>query len=88
MLNGKGFEILIASPPNYDNLVAEIYFDGLFFALISQEKGPGVFEFETAGPDVIEQQVCRKVTLDELQEAIETAQKQLSNERLLNPNNE
>ena len=58
MLN-KGFEVLIASLPDYDSVVAELYFDGHFLALISQEEA-GNFVLETPGCDLSEDQVLRK----------------------------
>jgi hypothetical protein len=47
MLSNIGFEILIANLPDYENLVAEIYYDGRFFALISHESQQDVFDIET-----------------------------------------
>jgi phage pi2 protein 07 len=35
----KGFDILISSDIEYEELCAEIYFDGQFVAIITQEKG-------------------------------------------------
>jgi hypothetical protein len=35
----KGFDIIISSDTEYDNLCAEIYFDRCFVAIVSQENG-------------------------------------------------
>ncbi len=78
MLNGLGFEILLASPPEYKDLVAEIYYDGKFVFLVNQENGPGLFEVEMPGRDVVESEVIRHVDLSGLLEAMESACKRLS----------
>ena len=67
------FEVIIASPPDYDDLVAEIYYGGRFVALISQERGPGLFELETPQSAFAEKDVLRKVDLDGFKNAVETA---------------
>jgi hypothetical protein len=80
MLERKGFETLIASPPDYDELVAEIYYDGLFVALVSQEHGKGLFDIETPGPNLVEREVARKVNLDGFRKAVEEACRRLRGE--------
>lgn len=35
----EGFDFLFADDPEYEDLIAEIYFDGEFVALVSQEAG-------------------------------------------------
>ncbi len=39
MIKSKGFDIIISSDNEYEELCAEIYFDGEFVAIISQEQG-------------------------------------------------
>jgi len=41
-----GWEIKVCSDIEYEELIAEIYFDGEFFGLISQEAGPRLFQLE------------------------------------------
>ena len=77
MLTRKGFETIIASPPDYDRLVAEIYYDGLFVALVSQERGIGLFDLETPGPNLMEDKVVRKVALEGFEGAVEEARERL-----------
>jgi hypothetical protein len=77
MLNGIGFETMIASPSDYENLVAEIYFDGKFVAMVSQEKGIGIFDLEMPGIRPVETLMARKVELHGFLEAIEVACKRL-----------
>jgi hypothetical protein len=79
-LKRKGFETVIASPPEYERLLAEIYYDGLFVAQISQERGEGVFDLETPGTDLVEEMVTRKVDLHELLRAVEEACQRLRGE--------
>jgi hypothetical protein len=81
MLNQKGFETVIASPAEYDRLLAEIYHDGLFVAQISQERGEGVFDLETPSPDLVEDMLTRKVDLRDFLRAVEEACQRLRGER-------
>lgn len=77
MLEGKGFETVIASPPDHDELVAEIYCDGRFVALVSRERGSGLFDLETPGPNLLEKEVIRKVDADGFRKAMEEACRRL-----------
>lgn len=79
MLKGVGFELLLASPPEYDGLVAEIYYDGRFVVLVSQERGPGLFDVETPGCKLVEAKVLRRVDLRGLVVALEEACQRLAN---------
>ncbi len=45
-MRGEGLEIKVRSDVDYEELIAEIYFDGEFFGLVSEEAGPRVFELE------------------------------------------
>ncbi|MGB0743402.1 MAG: hypothetical protein ACPGSB_02645 [Opitutales bacterium] len=47
--NENGFNIQFYSGCDFENLTAEIYFDGKYVASVIQEKGPG--EFEILFPD-------------------------------------
>lgn len=71
---------MIASPSEYEELVAEIFYDGLFVALVSQERGSGLFDIETPGLDLVEDYVTRKVDVAGFIKAIETACQRLSGE--------
>lgn len=48
MLKNQGFEMLISSDSDYECLVCEIYYDGEYFGLISQESVMGIFSYEPA----------------------------------------
>jgi len=39
MIKGKGFEMIISSDNDYEELCAEIYFNGEFVGIITQEEG-------------------------------------------------
>jgi hypothetical protein len=78
MLKCQGFEILMASPPDYARLVAEVYFDGKFVALISQERGPELYDVETPTPDMDGSQIARRVDAQGLIAAITVACERLS----------
>lgn len=80
MLKNKGFEILIASPPEYDQLVAEIYYDGRYVGLVSQEREIGQFDFETPIPDLVESQIVRRVDWTGLCKVVELACRRLKGE--------
>lgn len=81
MIEEKGFETMIASFPDYEKLVAEIYYDGLFVALVSQERGTGLFDIETPGPNLIEKEVIRKVDAGGFKKAVEEACQRLKAEK-------
>jgi len=72
-MTGTGFEVLLASPPDYKSLVAEIYFEGKFVALVNQERGPGLFDVETPGVELVKSKISRKVDLRGFITAIESA---------------
>jgi hypothetical protein len=78
MLKDKGFETMIASDTDYERVFCEIYFDGRFVALVSQERGEGLFDLETPGPGLNEEGVIHRVDLLGLQDAIETCRRRLS----------
>ena len=79
MLKNNGFEIIVASPPEYDRLVAEIFFAGKFFALVSQERGCDSYDIETPGINLDEGQIVRKVDLEEFLKTIKEACQRLKN---------
>ena len=80
MIKQDGFDTLIASDTDYENLMCEIYFDGRLFALVSQERSDGVFNIETPGPGLVEERIVRTVNLDGFHQAVETACRRLRGE--------
>ena len=79
-INDQGFEVILASSPEYEALTAEIFFDGKFIALISQEHGVDHMMLETAGISLDESQVCRKFDLTEFFQVVERARQRLKGE--------
>jgi hypothetical protein len=80
MTDKTGFKILIASPPEYQKLVAEIHYDGKFVALVNQERGPGLFEVETPGVGLNESMIIRRVDLAGFAAALKQASDSLIEE--------
>ena len=78
MIKGKGFEMLIASPSEYKELVAEIYYEGKFVALVSQESHE-IFNLETPPANLVEEQINRKINWEGFQAIVEEACKRLKN---------
>jgi|GEM_PF-5590570 len=73
----KGFEVILASSSQYSELVAEIYFDGAFVALLNKEKGADNIELELADASVDQSMVCRNLDLKSLLAAVEVARQRL-----------
>jgi hypothetical protein len=71
------FEILISSNPNYEKLVAEIYLQGKFIALLNQDEGPEKIKIEFPSNDVDESLVLRHCYLKDLLEVLQEAECQL-----------
>ena len=74
---GNDFEIIIASSPEHERVVAEINYKGKFAVLVSQDHDPGQFDLETPGEGLVESLIARSVPLDGLLSAIEVARQQL-----------
>jgi hypothetical protein len=73
MIKKTGFGTIVASSPECDKLVVEIYFDGKFVALINQEKGPDDLEIEFPNTNLVENVIARNVPLKGFLEAVEIA---------------
>jgi hypothetical protein len=71
------YTIQIASLPDYDHVVAEIYWDGKFVAMLSQEGRPSKIALEFPGPSVLESLVSRIVPLEGFSEALDEARRKL-----------
>ena len=78
MLEKNGFEIVIASPPEYDNLVAEIYYNEKFVALVNQEGNLTRYELEFPGTDLLESEITRRVEWRDFKLTVDQACKRLS----------
>ncbi|MGE0537531.1 MAG: hypothetical protein AB7O68_21360 [Pirellulales bacterium] len=77
MLTNIGFEVLLASLPDHDSVVAEIYCDGKFVGMLSENPLTGRLDFEMPGGDMLQTEVTRRVDLDGLLGAVGKAHSRL-----------
>lgn len=77
---GGKFNTLICSDTDYEKLVAEIYFDGKFVALISQENGAENLKLEFSEKVKNESAVTRIVDLSGFIQVLGLARDKLLNE--------
>jgi hypothetical protein len=81
MKEQKGFNYLIADDSDHERVFCEIYYDNLFIALVSQERGDGLFDLETPGPGLVEEGIMRKVDVPGFLDAVEIACRRLRGEQ-------
>lgn len=73
----KSFKIVVCSDLDYEQLIAEIYYEEKFVALVSQEEGPSSLKLEFPGQNQNEEAIIRRVDLKGFQEALEAAKNKL-----------
>lgn len=73
-------KIVVCSDSDYERLIAEIYVDEKFVALVSQEEGAENFKIEFPGLDQNENAVCRVTDLKCFLDAVEAAKSELTRE--------
>jgi hypothetical protein len=71
-------EIILASLPEYERPVAEIYFGGKFVALLASDSGKVVIE--TPGPGLDESTVLHRIELGDFLHAVDRARRRLLGE--------
>lgn len=71
------FKIIIASPPEYEELVAEIYIQGKYVALLSRERGDRELDIEF---DLSSLEKGKKIDFDLFNRALEVARQRLLGE--------
>ncbi len=71
-------QIILASLPNYDEVVAEIHFRGKFFAQLSCVNGKILLE--TAGPEFDHSAILHSIELSDFLRAVEVARQRLLGE--------
>ena len=69
----SGFNIMFCSEPEFENLAAEIYFDGLIVATVINESETEGFEFLVPDENYIANLVCRRFPVDEFLKTVSTA---------------
>ena len=77
MTEGPELKITIASDTDYDQLVADIYCDSKFVALISQDDGPD--RLKLVFPERSNPYIIRSVGLDWFMDAVQKAKDKLLN---------
>jgi len=77
-MKNVGIEILLCSDCDYEKLVAEIYYDGKFIALLNQDEGIDKIRIEFPGAVVLEEMVLRKMDLAVFEEGLALAKKILT----------
>ena len=76
-MDDSDIEILLSSDCDYEELTAEIFFDGKFIALLNQDDGPENLKIEFPAPGVDETMVLRKIDLSILERALTLAKKKI-----------
>lgn len=74
-MNNQTIEIVIADDATHENVFAEIYIDGKFVCLLSNEGCALKLEFP--GPDLVEEAICRSVDIETFQGAVLLAKERL-----------
>ena len=74
----KAYRIQVCSDVDYENLIAEVYVEGKFVALVSREDLSQGFCVEFPGPEQHEPAISRRVDLLTLLEALDEAKAQLA----------
>ena len=77
----KGFEIFVASPHYYEELVVEMYYRGSYIGQINKEKGNTRLEIEFNDPPPGERlETCKRVDLGKFLKCVEVARETLTGE--------
>ncbi len=74
------FKIMIASDEEHEKVVAEIFIDGKFAALVNQDEGPEKLQIEFPGSSLQEDMLVRKVDFNDFTKSLEMARKKLLGE--------
>jgi len=72
-MSDSGIEILLSSDGDYEELTAEIFYNGKFIALLNQDEGVNNLKIEFPGTDVEENMVLRKIDLATFEKGLELA---------------
>jgi hypothetical protein len=73
----SGYRIQICSDADYEQLIAEVYIDDRFVALVSHEDPTAEYFVEFPGPDQKEAAIVRKVKFSTLLAALAEARAKL-----------
>jgi hypothetical protein len=73
----SAIKILVCSDTDYEQLIAEIYIDNKFVALVSQDNGVNDLQVEFPGCDQNQDAVGRKFDFNLFRDALERARTEL-----------
>ena len=76
-MNDSGIEILLSSDSDYEELTAEIFFNGKFIALLNQDEGVENLRIEFPATDAKENMVLRHIDLATFEKGLELAKKKI-----------
>ena len=71
------FTVMIASDEDHEKTYAEIYCNGKFVALVSQEHGLEHKKLELPGAGLVKELISRRVDLEGFRQALELAARKL-----------
>jgi hypothetical protein len=74
----ENFTITVASDDEHESVYAEIYCQGKFVALVSQEGGPEQMRIEFPHGDLNEAMIARSVAVEDFRQALTAAVERLS----------
>jgi len=76
-MNDSGIKILLSSDSDYEELTAEILYNGKFIALLNQDDGVENLRIEFPATDVEEDMVLRQIDLATFEKGLELAKKKI-----------
>lgn len=76
-MNDSGIEVLLSSDSDYEELTAEIFYNGKFVALLNQDNGVENLRIEFPATNVEEDMVLRRIDLATFEEGLELAKKKI-----------
>lgn len=79
-MNDSKIRILLSSDSDYEKLIAEIYYEDKFIALLNQDEGLDSMKIEFPDLNVKENLVLRKVDLEIFEEALKEAKRKIKAE--------
>jgi len=76
-MNDSGIKILLSSDSDYEELTAEIFYNGKFIALLNQDDGVENLRIEFPATNVEEDMVLRQIDLATFEKGLELAKKKV-----------
>ena len=77
MNDASDIEVILSSDCDYDMLIAEMYVDGKFVALLNQDRGVDSLVIEFPEGNVQENEILRKIDLGAFEEALVLAKQKI-----------